>query len=50
MRNSLKLNLDHLAVDSFPTSGAEPAPQPDNRGEPLLTCLQTNCGKILCCA
>ncbi|HEU0052225.1 MAG TPA: hypothetical protein VFQ39_03565 [Longimicrobium sp.] len=45
----LTLNLDQLAVESLPTTPQQPAPADDRGGDPL-TCLQTNCGKILCCA
>ena len=55
MPSKLKLNLDHLAVDSFSTSKTEngPAPAPVNPGGAdagVVTCMQTNCGRYLCCA
>jgi hypothetical protein len=49
--NPMKLELEVLAVDSFETTNAEPTPAPVNvDAENVLTCLQTNCGKFLCCA
>ena len=55
MPSKLKLNLDHLAVDSFSTSkkedGSAPAPvNPVGADAGALTCMQTNCGRYLCCA
>lgn len=45
MQSKLTLNLDQLSVESYETAQQQPAAP-----EPALTCLQTNCGRILCCA
>lgn len=51
LEDPMKLELEVLAVDSFETTKAEPAPAPVNVDvDNGLTCLQTNCGKFLCCA
>lgn len=47
MQKKLSLNLEELGVDSFETS--KPT-VPTQSVEEVLTCLQTNCGKFLCCA
>jgi len=44
MQIKLSLNLDALAVESFEAGKVIPP------AENVLTCLNTNCGKILCCA
>jgi hypothetical protein len=48
MHGKLQLNLDNLEVTSFETQ--KPQPQPGDANVNVLTCLQTNCGKYLCCA
>lgn len=45
MQTRLALNIDQLRVESFET-----APQVTSSDEQLLTCLQTDCGRIRCCA
>lgn len=45
MQSKLTLNLDHLSVESF-EAGKPIVSAPEH----LTTCLETNCGKILCCA
>lgn len=50
MRSTLKLTLEHLAVESHPTTDA---PKPKNGEEriiPQATCLQTACPPYVCCA
>jgi hypothetical protein len=46
MRTKLQLSLDQLQVASFETQKPQPAEPNIN----ILTCMNTNCGKILCCA
>ncbi|HEU4558658.1 MAG TPA: hypothetical protein VFS20_12445 [Longimicrobium sp.] len=45
MQTRLALNIDQLRVESFET-----APQTMISPEQLLTCMQTDCGRIRCCA
>jgi hypothetical protein len=44
MRETMKLDVASLAVESFIPAPIPPAP------ENVLTCLNTNCGNKLCCA
>lgn len=48
MHRKLSLDLDQLAVDSFAT--APTLPKPGTVLGAAATCLQTNCGRYLCCA
>jgi hypothetical protein len=44
MRETMKLDVANLAVESFTTAPIPPKP------EDVLTCINTNCGNKLCCA
>jgi len=44
MRETMKLDVASLAVESFVPAPIPPTP------ENVLTCLNTNCGNKLCCA
>lgn len=46
MEAKLKLNLDQLTVESFEAGNAELSKENAN----LATCLDTDCGRIRCCA
>lgn len=48
MRTKLHLSLDQLQVASFETQ--KPQPQPADANVNVLTCMNTNCGRYLCCA
>ena len=49
MRGKITLNVESLTVDSFTTASAPPQPG-TVVVEKQTTCLETNCGKYLCCA
>jgi hypothetical protein len=46
MEAKLKLNLDQLTVESFEAGHSEPTQENAN----LATCMDTDCGRIRCCA
>ncbi len=48
MKFKLQLSLDQLEVASFETQNSQP--QPADANVNVRTCLNTNCGNILCCA
>jgi hypothetical protein len=50
MRTKLQLSLDQLEVASFETQKPQPQPQPADANVNVLTCMNTNCGRYLCCA
>lgn len=46
MEAKLKLNLDQLTVESFEAGNGEPTQE----NADLATCMDTDCGRIRCCA
>jgi hypothetical protein len=45
METKHKLSLDQLTVESFEAGNSEPAQDAN-----MATCLDTDCGRIRCCA